>query len=93
MNALKDITTGDRFDDVYELGERIGQGAHSVVYKCRDIIKGEECAVKVTKRADEETIERIKDYYRVLKSLNHEGIISGKFLYVNEKLSTCHLVL
>ena len=34
MSIFKDKTINQSFEDLYELGEKLGEGAQSVVYKC-----------------------------------------------------------
>ena len=36
MSIFKDKTITDSFENLYELGEKLGEGAQSVVYKCTE---------------------------------------------------------
>lgn len=35
----------------------------------------------------------LRDCYEILQLLDHESIVKGKFLFLNEKKHTCHMVM
>lgn len=41
-------TSSDNFDERYEMLNEVGRGGFSIVYRCRDKLTNEICAVKVT---------------------------------------------
>ena len=92
MGVFKDISLKEQFEHFFLLKEKLGEGTHSVVYKCQEKFTGKLFAVKVTKRKDAELFENIREYYEIMKQLDHEFIIKGTYLYISEKQMTCHLV-
>ena len=48
--------------------------------------------MKITKKKDVELFENMREYYEIMKELDHEFIIKGSYLYISEKKMTCHLV-
>lgn len=80
------------FEEVYELGQKIGEGAHGLVRKCCDKKTGVVLAVK-TMRLDDEHIHFLKKNFLAIKDLNHPNIIKYKALYFDKKKRTCFLVM
>lgn len=52
MSTFKDIAISENFDDLFILDEKIGEGAQSNVYKCREIKTQTIYAVKIAKKKD-----------------------------------------
>lgn len=90
---LKDIYIADNFFDRFEVHEKLGEGAQSVVKRCTDRLSGIDYAVKKFGQCDLELIEMLKVQYRILTEQNHINIIEGYALFVDEKSMTCQLVL
>lgn len=71
--------TGDFFDQEYDLGEKLGAGAFSAVYKCVEKLTGETKAVKiVSKQAltkQHTTLKNKLQEIQVLKLLDHPNIL------------------
>lgn len=91
-NILKDLYISKCFEDMFELGKKLGQGAQSMVYECSDKLDGKKYAAKVIRSSEPETIQNLKQQYKILKGLDHFAITKAKYLFVNEKNSTTHMV-
>ena len=80
------------FESYFTLHEKLGEGAHSVVYMCEENISNKKYAVKITKKRDEELIANIRESYEILKVLNYETILKANRFFSNPKKLTCHMV-
>lgn len=92
LSALRDKSISQNFFNFFEIIEKVGEGAHSVVYKCREYKSGSIYAVKQTKKKDPEFIANMRNSYEILKNLSHQSIAQGKMFFVNDKKLTCYLV-
>jgi hypothetical protein len=79
-----------KFENVFEFQEKlgklshnIGQGAHGIVYKCRELKNGRTFAAKVM-RGDEELISLTKRTYAILKLFDDERVIKSRCLFIDE---------
>ena len=71
LHVFKEKSVNRDFEDLFVMGPELGQGAHSVVYRCTEISTGIEYAVKVCKKKDPELLENMRTTYNVMKELNH----------------------
>ena len=71
------LQSGARFADRYEIREPLGSGGSGEVYRARDTKTDQQVAVKVLFPGPgaEQQRERLAREIRVLKSLNHPGIV------------------
>jgi hypothetical protein len=71
------LTARRNFEELYSLGEKIGEGNYSVVHKATDRSTGVEVAVKIVdkKELDETDIREIKGEVSILGELDHPNII------------------
>ena len=56
---------------MFELLEKIGEGCHSVVYKCREIQTGKIFAAKLFKSADIDALRHYKEHFMIKKAVRH----------------------
>ncbi|HEV3236888.1 MAG TPA: serine/threonine-protein kinase [Gemmataceae bacterium] len=73
---------------IYELLNKVGEGGMGAVYKGRDTRDGTVVAIKVVSEDSAKNtllVERFKQEYRALKSLNHPHIVRGLHFGVEEK--------
>jgi calcium-dependent protein kinase len=75
---------GADFLDLYELKEKLGEGAHALVHKAIRKCDGEEFAVKVFRSSDPEIIASIRKTYQIGSMLSHPNLIKVKELYINQ---------
>lgn len=75
-----------------ELLGYLGQGAHGVVYKCREIKSGRIYAVKVLS-GDSEVIRITKRTYAILKFFDDPRILKGRCLFIDETREQIYLVM
>jgi serine/threonine protein kinase len=61
---------------------KVGQGAHGVVYQCRDIKTGQIWAVKVM-TGDDELIRICKRTYNILRLFDNSSIAKGRKLFID----------
>lgn len=66
--------------------KRLGQGSTSVVKLYKNKVTDQTVAVKVTRAVDEETKERIKAEFRVIRELKHSSILSQNKMYLDHSL-------
>jgi serine/threonine protein kinase len=81
---------------VYELGEKIGEGMHSSVYKCfkaNDFQQKCPFAVKITREDDEEKKLAHRNEYRLTSGLTHPNVVASHDFFENEFTSEIHLVM
>jgi serine/threonine protein kinase len=45
----EEIQENEKFEDIYILKEKLGEGAQAVVYRCESRLTGESFAVKITR--------------------------------------------
>jgi tRNA A-37 threonylcarbamoyl transferase component Bud32 len=76
------VADGDRVPvllaDRYELGEVIGRGGMSTVYRAVDTVLGREVAIKILTalEADPNALDRADSEIRTLASLNHRALVT-----------------
>ena len=92
VSKLKEVNTNEHYEDFFELLEKIGEGAHAVVYRCISRSTREERAIKLSKRKDEELINGMRECYHIMRELKHPNIIKGEFLFLDEKKISCQMV-
>jgi serine/threonine protein kinase len=90
---IKEIYIAESFFDLFNVEEKLGEGAQSVVKKCTELASGNIFAVKLFRSCDCELIEMLKAQYKILTELSHPNIIEGYYLFVNEKSMSCQMVL
>ena len=83
MSIFNDKTILQGFNDLFELGKKLGEGAQSVVYECKEKKTGDTYSVKVCKKRDLESLENMRTNYQILMELNHKHIIKGKYLFMD----------
>lgn len=83
----------DGFDQKYTLGQRLGEGMHSVVFECFAKSDGKPLAVKVSREEDEEKKLAHKKEYLLLKDLNHPNIVGIADFFQSEFTGETHLVM
>jgi calcium/calmodulin-dependent protein kinase I len=83
----------DPIDSVYEMGEEIGKGGFSVVYRATKKGNGEEFAIKVIqkKMVEGDDIKLLKREIQIMKKLDHPNIL--KLFAVYEDESQFYLVM
>ncbi len=81
------------FNDKYTVLKKIGQGAHSTVYKCSSAIDNKLYALKKIKNVSYENWRRLKNLYRMIKSLNHKSIIGYHDYYFDQEKITAYVVM
>lgn len=82
---MKEIYISENFTDLFVVGEKLGEGAQSVVKKCTEVASGKVYAVKIFRCCDTELFEMLKTQYKLLTSLSHPHIIEAFYLFANEK--------
>ena len=80
------------FDEKYELGKKIGEGANGLVRECLHKKKNKKYAVK-TMMMDEEHIVSLKNNFFNVRELNHPNIVRFKALYLDMKKHLSYLVM
>jgi hypothetical protein len=80
------------FEEKYELLEKIGEGTHGVVRKCRKRRNGDIFAVKSFSFEDEH-FSSLKSNFIFMKRLKHSSIIRYESLYLDIKKRTGWLVM
>ncbi|CAK57191.1 unnamed protein product (macronuclear) [Paramecium tetraurelia] len=73
------------FSDNYELGEKLGEGAHAIVHKAIRKCDNQEFAVKIFRSSDPEIIASIRKTYQIGSMLQHPNLIKVKELYINQQ--------
>ena len=68
---LKKTHVEHSFENMFEKLEKLGEGSHSVVYKCREIKTGNIFAVKVFKSVDIDTLTRFKEHFSIKRAIDH----------------------
>ena len=84
------------FERKYSLGEKIGEGMHSSVYKCtlrEDTGNGGTFAVKITRNDDEEKKNANRNEFEMTKDLNHRNILKVHEIFENDVTGEMHLVM
>ena len=93
MSIFKDQAATEGFEELFELREKLGEGAQSEVFKCIERETGKTYAVKVCKKHELEFFENVRANYQILMELDHKSIIKGKFLFMNERKLACRIVM
>lgn len=77
VNKLQKASHIIPFDTIYELGEQIGSGAFSSVFKCKRIIDNKIFAVKIISKENINTQDKtnLKNEISILKLVSHPNII------------------
>ena len=78
MTELADFAGTPRFRPV----RRLGSGGMGVVYEVEDLELGQRVALKALRRADGETIYRLKREFRTLAGIEHANLITLHELFV-----------
>ena len=82
------------FELKYSLGEKIGEGQHSSVFKCFSKVNPLiPLAVKLTREDDEEKKRVIRQEYELTKNLNHQNLLKSVDYFENEANGEIHLVM
>jgi len=89
----EDFILFEPIDNKYELGEEIGKGGFSVVYKAKKIEGGEEFAVKCIKKkmVEGDDIKLLRREIQIMKQLSHDNIL--KLFEVYEDDDSFYLVM
>lgn len=77
VNRLQKASHIIPFESIYELGEQIGSGAFSSVFKCKRIIDGKIFAVKIISKENLNIQDKtnLKNEISILKLVSHPNII------------------
>ncbi|KNC52019.1 CAMK protein kinase [Thecamonas trahens ATCC 50062] len=67
-------------EDYYEILDVLGQGAYGTVYRCRDVVSGEEYAIKTVelKKTDESSFKGLLYEVGIMKRLHHKSVVQLK---------------
>ena len=85
--------TEDTFDQLFETKEKLGEGAQSIVKRVIDRNTGSEYAAKIMRNQDAETILKIKQQFKLQKTLDLPTLVRAHWLFISERESTCRLIL
>jgi serine/threonine protein kinase len=70
-----------KFEKKYDQGEKLGEGAHAVVYKCtlKESITQEKqvFAVKIARSDEQEILEAHEKEFDIINQCNHKNVIHG----------------
>jgi serine/threonine protein kinase len=80
------------FDQKYEMGKKIGEGANGLVRLCTHRKKQQVFAVK-TMMMDEEHILSLKKNFLTVRALQHPNIIKYRAIYLDMKKHLSYLVM
>ena len=74
------------FESKYELGKKLGEGMHSVVYICHPRLgpRNHPLAVKVSREDDEEKKVAIRNEFQLTKNLDHPGVVRSVEMFEND---------
>ena len=92
VTVLKEIETNKDYRDFYDLQEKLGEGAHSVVYRCTCRKTNRQMAIKLVKRRDEELIQQMKNCFHIMRELNHPSFPAAEVLFLDEEKISCQLI-
>ncbi|CAD8139813.1 unnamed protein product [Paramecium pentaurelia] len=82
------------FKNIYQIGKILGEGAHAVVRQCWQITNPDETyAVKISRNADPEITEIMKQTFLNTVSLNHPYICKTNMLYIDPNMECSYLVM
>ncbi|CAK58460.1 unnamed protein product (macronuclear) [Paramecium tetraurelia] len=82
------------FQNQYQVGKTLGEGAHAVVRQCWQITNPDETyAVKITRNPDPEITEIMKQTFLNTVSLNHPYICQTNMLYIDPNMECSYLVM
>lgn len=82
--TLEKEEMGPKFEQLYHIGDQVGEGLHAKVYKCSrklDTANGEPLAVKITRTDEEEMILMIEKEFQLTKSLSHPHLAKSIALF------------
>ena len=74
-----DVEYPELLNDIYEVGEKVGEGGMGVVFRCRDRRNGNELAVKFLSRElreKEASRQRFDHEVQILSGLRHPNIVA-----------------
>lgn len=82
------------FSRKYDELEKIGEGCHAVVKRCRkrDDPDGIDLAVKIIRYKDIEILFQIIQEYQIISQLNHPTIVRYKLFEIDKEKKTAYLV-
>ncbi len=83
----------ESFGSKYELLKKIGQGAHSTVYKSLCKIDNKLYAFKKIKNVSFENQAKLKNLYKMVKLLNHSNIIKYDEYFFDLEKKTAFMVM
>ncbi|CAK85320.1 unnamed protein product (macronuclear) [Paramecium tetraurelia] len=82
------------FKNIYQIGKILGEGAHAVVRQCWQITNPDETyAVKISRNADPEITEIMKQTFLNTVALNHPYICKTNMLYIDPNMECSYLVM
>ncbi|CAD8137247.1 unnamed protein product [Paramecium octaurelia] len=82
------------FQNQYQIGKILGEGAHAVVRQCWQITNPDETyAVKISRNPDPEITEIMKQTFLNTVSLNHPYICKTNMLYIDPNMECSYLVM
>ena len=86
------IITDAAFEDVYNIGPKIGEGAYSTVFSCTHKETGKVFAVKLVRipQLKKKDLEGLKEEVRVMQQLRHKNIVRLEQVFRTK--STVHIV-
>ncbi|EAS04526.2 Serine/Threonine kinase domain protein (macronuclear) [Tetrahymena thermophila SB210] len=88
-----------KFDDIYELGRKIGEGGNSVVKECfikhvnLDESQKAKYAVKIVKFSDTEQLFNIIEEQRIMNMLKHQNIVELIDFFIDKNKHSVQLVM
>ncbi|CAD8112692.1 unnamed protein product [Paramecium sonneborni] len=88
-----ETTIAMNFNQKYQLGNMIGEGAHGLVKKAIKVETSEQVAVKITRSGDPELVKTFTEAYKNTRMLDHEFIIKVYECYIDEQCETLYLVM
>lgn len=67
LSKFKEISSQGSFNACFKVSEKIGEGAHSSVYRCIEKHTGKVYAAKFFKKMDPELFLAVKETYQIMK--------------------------
>lgn len=68
---LKETHLENSFEGMFEKLEKVGEGCHSVVYKCKELKTGMIFAAKIFKNVDIDVVRHFKEHFMIKRAINH----------------------
>lgn len=75
LKSVESIVQNSTFKEHYIKLERLGEGAHAIVYHIKDRLNMQDFAAKFYRTNDEEFIKCIEAEFKILKDITHPNII------------------